>query len=157
MRQVGIFGKRKSGKSALMYALTRQKIIQDASFSAMEISGVTKVMLVDTVGVDVEGSTAEKSAQTVEVALMLITDDSFELELAWINKLRKGGSSVIVVISRADLFTDGGAALAAAVREVSGLKTICVSSETGAGIVELDNLINHELSSISNCGFVNEE
>ena len=43
MRQVGIFGKRKSGKSALMYALTRQKIIQDAAFSAMEISGVTRV------------------------------------------------------------------------------------------------------------------
>ena len=145
MKQVGIFGKRKSGKSALMYALTRQKIIQDASFSAMEIGGVTKVMLVDTVGVDVEGSTAEKSAQSVEVALMLITDDSFELELSWISKLRKGGSSVIVVVSRADLFADGGAALAAAVQEVSGQKVLCVSAETGAGVVELDDEINRLL------------
>ena len=146
MRQVGIFGKRKSGKSALMYALTKQKMIQDAAFSAMEISGVTKVMLVDTVGVDVEGSTAEKSAQTIEVALMLITDDTFELELAWISKLRKGGAAVIVVISMADRFADGGAALAAAVKEVSGLETICVSSETGKGVVELDELINRKLS-----------
>lgn len=146
MRQVGIFGKRKSGKSALMYALTRQKIIQDAAFSAMEISGVTKVMLVDTVGVDVENSTAEKSAQSVEVALMLITDDTFELELAWISKLKKSGASVIVVISRADMFTDGGAALAAAVKEVSGLVTICVSAETGAGVVELDEEINRRLA-----------
>ena len=146
MRQVGIFGKRKSGKSALMYALTKQKMIQDAAFSAMEISSVTRVMLVDTVGVDVEGSTAEKSAQTIEVALMLITDDSFELELAWISKLRKSGASVIVVISMADLFADGGAALAAAVKEVSGLETICVSAETGKGVVELDNLINRKLS-----------
>ena len=146
MKQVGIFGKRKSGKSALMYALTRQKIIQDAAFSSMEIGGVTKVMLVDTVGVDVEGSTAEKSAQSVEVALMLITNDSFELELAWINKLRKEGASVIVVISRADLFADGGAALAAAVKEVSGLETLCVSSETGAGIEELDAEINRRLA-----------
>ena len=146
MRQVGIFGKRKSGKSALMYALTKQKMIQDAAFSAMEISGVTKVMLVDTVGVDVEGSTAEKSAQTIEVALMLITDDTFELELAWISKLRKGGAAVIVVISMADRFADGGAALAAAVKEVSGLDTICVSAETGKGVVELDELINRKLS-----------
>ena len=146
MRQVGIFGKRKSGKSALMYALTKQKMIQDAAFSAMEISGVTKVMLVDTVGVDVEGSTAEKSAQTIEVALMLITDDTFELELAWISKLRKGGATVIVVISMADRFADGGAALAAAVKEGSGLETICVSSETGKGVVELDELINRKLS-----------
>ena len=146
MRQVGIFGKRKSGKSALMYALTRQKIIQDAAFSAMEISGVTRVMLVDTVGVDVEDSTAEKSAQSVEVALMLITDDSFELELAWISKLQKAGSAVIVVISQADKFADGGSALAAAVNEVSGLKTLCVSSQTGAGVVELDEEINRRLA-----------
>ena len=146
MKQVGIFGKRKSGKSALMYALTRQKIIQNAAFSAMEISGVTKVMLVDTVGVDVENSTAEKSAQSVEIALMLITDDSFELELAWISKLRKAGSSIIVVISQADKFADGGAALAAAVKEVSGLETFCVSSLTGAGVVELDEEINRRLS-----------
>ncbi len=146
MKQVGIFGKRKSGKSALMYALTRQKIIQDAAFRAMEISGVTRVMLVDTVGVDVEDSTAEKSAQSVEVALMLITDDSFELELAWISKLRKAGSSVIVVVSQADKFDDGGKALAAAIKEVSGLEAICVSSQTGAGVVELDEEINRRLA-----------
>jgi len=144
MRQVGIFGKRKSGKSALMYALTRHKV--KATFKAMEISGVTKVMLVDTVGVDVEGSTAAESAQSMEVALMLITNDTFEMELAWINKLRKAGLSVIVVISMADTFADGGKALAAAVREVSGLETICVSSETGAGIVELDAEINRRLA-----------
>lgn len=147
MKQVGIFGKRKSGKSALMYALTRQKIIQDAAFRAMEISGVQRVMLVDTVGVDVEDdSTAEKSAQSVELALMLITDDSFELELAWISKLRKAGSSVIVVISQADKFADGGKALASAVKEVSGLETLCVSSVTGAGVVELDEEINRRLA-----------
>ena len=148
MKQVGIFGKRKSGKSALMYALTRQKMIQDAAFRSMEISGVQRVMLVDTVGVDVEDdSTAEKSAQSVEVALMLITDDSFELELAWISKLRKAGSSVIVVISQADKFNDGGEALAAAVKEVSGLETICVSAEKGTGVVELDEKINRLLES----------
>ena len=145
MRQVGIFGKRKSGKSALMYALTKHKI--NAAFRAMEISGVTRVMLVDTVGVDVEDSTAEKSAQSVEVALMLITDDSFELEMAWISKLRKAGSSIIVVISQADKFSDGGKALAAAVKEVSGLKTLCVSSTTGAGVIELDEEIEKQLES----------
>ena len=145
MRQVGIFGKRKSGKSALMYALTRHKI--KATFRAMEIGSVTKVMLVDTVGVDVEDSTAEKSAQSVEVALMLITDDTFELELAWISKLKKGGSSIIVVISQADKFEDGGSALAAAVKEVSGLNALCVSSVTGAGVEELDAEINRLLES----------
>jgi len=143
MKQVGIFGKRKSGKSALMYALTKHKV--KATFKAMEIGSVTKVMLVDTVGVDVEDSTAEKSAQSVEVSLMLITNDSFELELAWISKLKKSGSAIIVVISQADKFADGGAALAAAVKEVSGLEPICVSSQTGLGIEELDEEINRLL------------
>ncbi len=146
MRQVGIFGKRKSGKSALMYALTKHKI--KATFRAMEIGSVTKVMLVDTVGVDVEDdSTAEQSAQSVEVSLMLITDDSFELELGWISKLKKNGSEVIVVISQADKFPDGGKALAAAVKEVSGLQTICVSAQTGEGVEELDEEINRLLGS----------
>ena len=144
MKQVGIFGKRKSGKSALMYALTRHKV--KATFKAMEIGGVTRVMLVDTVGVDVEGSTAEESAQSVEVALMLISDDSFELELAWISKLRKAGSSIIVVVSQADKFQDGGKALAAAIEEVSGLKAMCVSAVTDAGIAELDAEINSRLA-----------
>lgn len=137
MRQVGIFGKRKSGKSALMYALTNHKITTETKYSAMEISGVGKIMLVDTVGVDVEKSTAEKSAESIEVALILISNDSFELELAWISKLKKLGAAVITVISQCDKFADGGKSLAAAVDEVSGLKSICTSAETGAGIEKL--------------------
>ena len=144
MRQVGIFGKRKSGKSALMYALTNHRITKETKYSAMEISGVGKIMLVDTVGVDVEKSTAEKSAESIEVALILISNDSFELELAWISKLKKIGASVITVISQCDKFADGGKSLAAAVDEVSGLKSICTSAETGAGIEELHaEIINY--------------
>lgn len=146
MRQVGIFGKRKSGKSALMYALTNFKITNETKFSAMEIGGVGKIMLVDTVGVDVESSTAEKSAASMEVALMLISNDSFELELSWISKLRKNKISIIPVISQADKFSDGGKSLAAAVNEVSGLKAICTSAETGFGIEKLNAEIVRQLS-----------
>lgn len=144
MRQVGIFGKRKSGKSALMYALTHYKMTNETSYSAMEIAGVGKIMIVDTMGVDVEKSTAEKSAESIEVALILISNDSFELELAWISKLKRLGSKIIVVISQCDKFADGGKNLAAAVTEVSGLKPICTSTQTGAGVAELhDEIINN--------------
>ena len=145
MRQVGIFGKRKSGKSALMYALTRHKMTKETKYSAMEIAGVGKIMLVDTVGVDVEKSTAEKSAESIEVALILISNYSFELELAWISKLKKIGAAVIAVITQCDKFSDGGKNLAAAVNEVSGLKPICTSAETGAGIEELNAEIINRL------------
>lgn len=145
MRQVGIFGKRKSGKSALMYALTRHKMTQETKYSAMEIAGVGKIMLVDTVGVDVEKSTAEKSAESIEVALILISNYSFELELAWIIKLKKIGAAVIAVITQCDKFADAGKNLAAAVAEVSGLQPICTSAETGAGIEELNAEIINRL------------
>lgn len=149
MRQVGIFGKRKSGKSALMYALTNYKMTNETKFSAMELRGVGKIMLVDTVGVDVEKSTAEKSAESIEVALILISNDSFELELAWISKLKRIGASVIAVISQCDKFADGGKSLAAAVTEVSGLKPICTSAETGAGISELHEEIVRQLEKLT--------
>ena len=148
MRQVGIFGKRKSGKSALMYALTKYTMAQETEYSAMEIGGVGKIMLVDTVGVDVEKSGAEKSAESMEVALMLISNDSFDLEMAWLSKLRKIGVKIILVISQADKFPDDGKSLAAAVNEVSGLNTICVSSKTGAGIEELNKEILKLLAEI---------
>ena len=144
MRQVGIFGKRKSGKSALMYALTNYKMANETEYSAMEIAGVGKIMLVDTVGVDVEKSTAEKSAESIEVALVLISNDSFELELAWISKLKRLGAKIIIVISKCDSLADAGRNLAAAVAEVSGLKPICTSAETGAGISQLhEEIINN--------------
>lgn len=146
MRQVGIFGKRKSGKSALMYALTNHKIMNETKYSAMEIGGVGKIMLVDTVGVDAESTSAEKSAESVEVALMLIPNDSFELELAWLSKLRKSGAAIIAVITQVDKLSDGGKNLAAAVKEVSALDTICVSAKTGSGIDELSNKIISKLS-----------
>ena len=148
MRQVGIFGKRKSGKSALMYALTHHKMMQETKYNAMEISGVEKIMLVDTVGVDVEQSGAEKSAESMEVAIMLISNDYFDLEMAWLSKLRKIGVEIILVVSQADKFQDSGKSLAAAVNEVSGLKVICVSSKTGLGIEELNAEILNRLAKI---------
>lgn len=145
MRQVGIFGKRKSGKSALMYALTHHRIT-NTEYSAMEIFGAEKIMLVDTVGVDVEKSNAEKSAETLEVAIMLISDDYFDLEMAWLSKLRKIGVKVVLVVSQADRFSDGGKNLAAAITEISGENVICVSAKTGSGIEELNKEILKRLA-----------
>ena len=151
MRQVGIFGKRKSGKSALVHALRKTDMMGGTSFSAMEIGGVGKIMLVDTVGVDAPDSTAERSAASIEVALMLISNDSFELEMAWLSKLRKTGAEIILVITQADKFSDGGKNLAAAVNEVSGIKPVCVSATTGTGIEELHAEIIRKLSNQKRC------
>ena len=49
----------------------------------------------------------------------------------------------------ADRFADGGAALAAAVKEVSGLETICVSAETGEGLEALKAAISGKLNAFT--------
>lgn len=146
MRQVGILGKRKSGKSALMYALINHKIMKETNYSTMEIGGVEKIMLVDTVGVDAESTSAYKSAESVEVVLMLISDDSFEIELGWLCRLKRSGKSIIVVVTQTDKMEDGGKSIAAAIQEICSLDTVCVSAKTGAGIDELSKKIMLKLS-----------
>ena len=72
---------------------------------------------------------------------MLISNDSFELELAWINRLNRAGTIVIPVVSQIDKMPDNGKLLAAAVQEASGKKTVCVSSKKNIGINALQEEI----------------
>ena len=95
---------------------------------------------------DVENSTAEKSAESIELALLLISDNFFELELAWLSKLKKTGAKIIIVVSRSDIFPDEGKSLAASVAEVSGIKPVRVSAKTGSGMETLAKEIINKLS-----------
>ena len=143
--QIGLFGRRNSGKSALVNALTGQEVVlvsdvagttTDPVYKAMEIRGLGPITFVDTAGFDDEGKLGEQRVRRTEeavagidIALMLFADDSMELELAWMNRLKKSGTAVIPVISMTDRLPDGGKSLAAAVREASGRSAVCVSAK----------------------------
>ncbi|MBQ9486512.1 MAG: hypothetical protein IJU91_01750 [Selenomonadaceae bacterium] len=60
--------------------------------------------------------------------------------------MKKSGAAIIAVITQTDKLADGGKALAAAVKEVSALDTVCISAKTGAGIDELSNKIISKLA-----------
>ncbi len=155
--QIGLFGRRNSGKSALVNAMTGQEVVlvsdvagttTDPVYKAMEIQGLGPITFVDTAGFDDEGKLGdqrvrktEEAAAGIDIALMLFADDSMELELAWMNRLKKAGTAVIPVVSRADCHPDGGKALAAAVREASGKRAVCVSSKQRTGLDELQEEI----------------
>ncbi len=155
--QIGLFGRRNSGKSALVNALTGQEVVlvsdvagttTDPVYKAMEIQGLGPITFVDTAGFDDEGKLGdqrvrktEEAASGIDIALMLFADDAMEMELAWMNRLKKSGTVVIPVISRADLLKDGGKALAAAVREASGKRAVCVSAKQRTGLEELQEEI----------------
>ncbi len=151
--QIGLFGRRNSGKSALVNALTGQDVVlvsdvagttTDPVYKAMEIQGLGPITFVDTAGFDDTGSLGEQrvrkteeAAAGIDIALMLFANDSMDLELAWMNRLKKTGTNVIPVISMVDRLPDGGKALAAAVREASGKRAVCVSSREHIGLDDL--------------------
>lgn len=143
--KIGLFGKRGSGKSALINALLGEDEsdvteTKETTYKAMEINGIGPVTIVDTAGLDGGEKRVKKTqeaAKEIDVALILIANDSFELELAWISRLNREGSVVIPIISQIDKLSDEGKHLAAAVSEATGKMAICVSAKKRIGIEEL--------------------
>ena len=147
--QIGLFGKRNSGKSALINALLGKnsadvKTTTEPIYKAMDIRGIGSVMIVDTAGIDAGAKTTQQTqeaAAKIDVALMVISNDSIELELAWINRLMRSGTVVIPVVSKIDKQLDDGKQLAAAILEASGKKPVRVSAKKYIGIDDLRNAI----------------
>ena len=143
--KIGLFGKRSSGKSALINVLLGEDSAnvsetKEPTYKALEINGIGPVTIVDTAGLDSEGKhgkLTQEAAEDIDVALMLIANDSLELELAWINRLSRSGTIVIPVVSQIDKLPDDGKNLAAAIREASGKNPIRVSAKQKIGIDEL--------------------
>ena len=86
---IGIFGKRNSGKSSLINALTNQDIAlvsdipgttTDPVYKTMEIHGIGPCVFIDTAGFDDEGVLGEMrvdktkaATETTDIALILLT------------------------------------------------------------------------------------
>lgn len=93
---IALFGKRNSGKSSLINALTGQDtaIVSDTAGTttdlvskAMEIHGIGPCLFIDTPGFDDEGELGEmriartlKALEKTDIALLLCEDDSFSCE-----------------------------------------------------------------------------
>ena len=99
---IGIFGKRNTGKSTMMNALTNQPIAlvsdiagttTDPVYKSMEIKGIGPVVFIDTAGFDDVGTLGEKRVSMTEdtikktdIALFLFTDVP-DIEKEWIEKV----------------------------------------------------------------------
>ena len=153
--KIGLFGKRSSGKSALINALLGEDAdnvseTKEPTYKAMDIQGIGAVTIVDTAGFDGSDKRVkqtQEAADGIDIALILIADDSMELELAWINRLNRVGTKVIPIVSQIDKWSDNGRLLAAAVHEASGKKPVCVSVKQRIG---LDTLRSEIVQSIRN-------
>lgn len=116
---IGFFGKRNSGKSALMNAFAGQSIsivsstlgtTTDPVTKTMEINGIGPCVLIDTAGFDDRGDLGilrvEKTkniTNKVDVAVLLFLDKDISEELQWLELFKTKNIPTILVISKSDI------------------------------------------------------
>lgn len=148
---IGIYGKRNSGKSSLINALTNQDVAlvsdvagttTDPVYKAMEVRGLGACVFIDTAGFDDEGELGElriqKTRQTLpkaDIAILIFTDGDFSMETEWLKELKQGGIPVVAVVSKADQTEP--APLLNKIKEELHLSPIAVSAADRTGIPQL--------------------
>jgi [FeFe] hydrogenase H-cluster maturation GTPase HydF len=116
---IGIFGKRNSGKSTLINALTGHNtaLVSDVAgtttdpvYKTIEIYGIGPCVLIDTAGFDDEGYLGqlriEKTRTAMEktdIALIVCADEKISQEVEWIKEFKARKTPVIVIINKVDL------------------------------------------------------
>jgi len=149
---IGIFGKRNSGKSSLINALTNQKIAvvsevagttTDPVYKSMEIHGIGPCVFIDTAGCDDTGdigklriSQTKKAMEKTDVALMLFCDIPDAAETQWVEQLKQSHIPVIAVINKIDV-VNRVEEIRTAVEKACKIITIPVSALTGEGIGQI--------------------
>lgn len=146
---IALYGKRNSGKSSLINALTGQDtaIVSDTPGTttdlvskAMEIHGIGPCLFIDTPGVDDEGTLGElriertmKAMEKTDVALVLCHDLLSPYETDLLKRLKEKGIPAVLVLNKIDLL-DNAELRANAIEAQCGLRPVPVSAKEGRGM-----------------------
>lgn len=155
---IALFGKRNSGKSSLINALTGQDTAlvsdtpgttTDSVQKAMEIHGIGPCLFIDTPGFDDEGELGNrriertwKAVEKTDIALLLCAGGSsaeetgepdFTEELHWLEQLKAKNIPTILLINKADI-RKNTASLAIRIKETFGSQPIPVSAKEKTGV-----------------------
>lgn len=119
---IGLFGKRNSGKSSLINALTGQEVAvvseyagttTDPVYKSIEIHGIGPCVFIDTAGLDDEGELGElrvrqtlRAMDRTDIALLVCTDADVSREKQWKDMLAEKNIPVIVLLNKSDLLED---------------------------------------------------
>lgn len=158
---IAVFGRRNSGKSSLVNALTGQEtsVVSDTPGTttdpvskAMEISGIGPCLFIDTAGFDDEGALGnlriEKTIRTVDktdMALFLCSPSANEEELRWMKLLEEKNIPVIFLLNKADLLPDAEKA-ARNIESAFGKRPLLVSAKEKKGMEEIFQVLRETLS-----------
>ncbi|MCS3355461.1 MAG: [FeFe] hydrogenase H-cluster maturation GTPase HydF [Bacteroides sp.] len=155
---IALFGKRNSGKSSLINALTGQDtaLVSDTPGTttdpvqkAMEIHGIGPCLFIDTPGFDDEGELGNrriertwKAVKKTDIALLLCAgggsaeetgEPDFTEELHWLEQLKAKNIPTILLINKADI-RKNTASLAIRIKETFGSQPIPVSAKEKTGV-----------------------
>lgn len=164
---ITLFGKRNSGKSSLINALTGQETAlvsdlpgttTDPVSKAMEVPGIGPCLFVDTPGFDDEGELGdlriERTRQAVEktdIALLLCGGDASNAnpdlneDLLWFRELKSRNIPIILLINKTDIRKDTKN-LAERIEALCGSSPILVSAKERIGIEAIRQSILEKLS-----------
>jgi len=150
---IGLFGRRNTGKSSLLNAMTKQQVSIVSSFAGtttdpvekpMELLPLGPVLFIDTAGIDDTGAIGEMRVKKTrlafdrtDIAVIITTADcwgKFEKEL--LSTFLARNTPTIVVINKIDLGRSEVPGLAL-LQEEKNVKLVRTTATTGNGILDL--------------------
>ena len=157
---IAVFGRRNSGKSSLVNALTGQDTAlvsatpgttTDPVTKAMEVYPLGPCLFIDTPGFDADegdlgGMRVERTLKTVEkadIALLLYEADG-TLEQQWLKLLAEREIPVILILNKADSRQDT-ASVVLRIEKECGQAPVVVSAKEGTGIQGIFDAILEKL------------
>ena len=149
---IGLFGKRNSGKSSLVNALTGQAAslvsevpgtTTDPVSKAMEIHGIGPCVFIDTAGFDDEGTLGElrigqtlRALDRTDIALMVCTDEHIDDELQWSRRMKEKDVPVVWILNKCDL-PENGEQTMRSIEKQCGQVPLLVSAKSRKGIEDV--------------------
>ena len=159
---IALFGRRNSGKSSLINALTGQDIAlvsntpgttTDLVSKAMEIQGIGPCLFIDTPGFDDEGELGElrisrtlKAIEKTDIALLLCEDTTFFHEKEILALLKEKNIPVILVLNKIDI-RENSDHLATYIEEQCKIHPLLISAKEKIGIELIRQAILEKLPS----------